>query len=553
MASQHIQVVTPPSKDAFLDSLLETIRAHNARQPPGSVWAGFGVCELEAEMPLLLNNRPGAPLPCREPAADFEAVNAHFAAQVHAFFNALHDLEGMAAQQSSDEPPLIRAGPDERLQAVIRVANQLFEPHLDCLHRAFHTRRLTIPNPDSLPILNHVTHLRILPDEAHDAKPIYMRPVSLRTPLDLATRLPQLRRLDCPWLWERLPVAFTSKALRIISRVWAGPWRDDRAEFARGVRYAMHLLPASLTKVRLWFWRPSAYGDEMDQAEQMLDLVAGGVSLSSSSSSPSSSTNEFGHMDPISLGLRDLGTRLEELDICALITPDLFPSSGGDDASPWPHMRHLHIEFHPCAPNGSWYFSGPRGEDPYAIGGFAITRDEHYPPGPEGDDEIHNLMSDEEDQYWADAPDIYDLRQPDMFRIRPIAERINPLLLAFASSLRRQMMPSLQDAELFTWLTWRPSEERAQEYKGSDAQVPPTSDGEETVMFRWGVRYEAPPAFGGDGKGKVTWQVGGDWRPGDEVMKAFADLVGGEDGEDNMEWKIFEFLEEREQDPEDYI
>jgi hypothetical protein len=36
-------------------------------------------------------------------------------------------------------------------------------------------------------------------------------------------------------------------------------------------------------------------------------------------------------------------------------------------------------------------------------------------------------------------------------------------------------------------------------------------------------------------------------------MKAFADLVGGEDGEDNMEWKIFEFLEEREQDPEDYI
>lgn len=198
MASQHIQVVTPPSKDAILHSLLGIIRARNARQPPGSVYAGFGVCELEAEMPLLLNNRPGAPLPCREPVADFEAVNAHFSAQVHAFFNALHDLEDMAAEQSSDEPPFIRAGPDECLQPAIRVANQLFEPHLDCLHRAFHTRRLTVQNPDSLPALNRVTQLRIFPDEAYTARSIYMRPVSLRTPLDLATRLPQLRRLDCP-------------------------------------------------------------------------------------------------------------------------------------------------------------------------------------------------------------------------------------------------------------------------------------------------------------------------------------------------------------------
>jgi hypothetical protein len=213
-------------------------------------------------------------------------------------------------------------------------------------------------------------------------------------------------------------------------------------------------------------------------------------------------------------------------------------------------MRHLHVEFHPCAPNGSWYFSGPRGEDPYATG-FAITREEHYPPGQEDDDETHKLMLDEEDKYWGDAPDMYDLRQPDMFRICPIAARVNPLLLAFALSLQRQMMPSLQEAELFTWLTWRPSKERAQKYEGSD-EAPPTSDVEETVMFRWGVRYEAP-AVGGDEKGRVTWQVGEDWRPEDEVLRAFADLVGGEDKEDNMEWKAFEFLGEREQDPDDYL
>ena len=109
-------------------------------------------------------------------------------------------------------------------------------------------------------------------------------------------------------------------------------------------------------------------------------------------------------------------------------------------------------------------------------------------------------------------------------------------------------MPSLQDAELFTWLTWRLSKERAQEYKGSDNIVPPTSGEDETVMFRWEVRYEAPA--GGDGKGKVTWQVGEDWRPDDEVIRAFEDLVG-KVGE-AMERTAFEFLGVREEEFEDY-
>lgn len=531
MASQHI-LATPPSKDAILNSLLEIVRVYNAHPPPGRDIIVFGACELNAEMPLLLN-RPSSRLACREPPAEFEAVNAHFSAQVHAFFHALHDLEDMADKPSSDDLDLCR--PDECLRPVIRISNQSFDIYPRCYHRTFHTRRLTIQNPDSLPLLNRVTHLRILPYQANNSDPAHRRPISLRTPLELATRLPQLRELDCPWLGERLPIAFTSKALRIISGPWAGPWRDDRAEFARAVRHAMPLLP-SLTKARLWFWKPNAYGDGMDQAAQMPDLVG---------ASPSPLANEFEGIDPVSLGLRELGRRLEELDICALITPDLFPSNGPS----WSYIRHLKVEFHPCAPDGRWYFSGPRGENPYTTG-FAITREEHYPPSPgkEDDDEIHELMSDEEDEYWGDEG-IYNTRQPEMFRILPIAERINPLLLAFALSLPRQKMPSLQDAELFTWLTWRPSMERVEEYEGSD-EVPPTSDEEDTVMFRWGVRYEAP-AVGGDGKGKVTWQVGEDWRPDAETIKAFEDLVGG-DGE-NMEWKAFEFLERRKQDLSVYI
>jgi hypothetical protein len=73
-----------------------------------------------------------------------------------------------------------------------------------------------------------------------------------------------------------------------------------------------------------------------------------------------------------------------------------------------------------------------------------------------------------------------------------------------------------------------------------------------SIMFRWGVRYEAPAEDGGDGKGKVTWHVGKEgWRPDDEVIRAFEDLVGGQ--AENMEWKPFEFVEEREQDPQDFL
>ncbi|KAI1129788.1 hypothetical protein F5Y10DRAFT_145540 [Nemania abortiva] len=535
MASQHI-LATPPSKDAILNSLLENVHAYNARLP--RLYVSMRECNLDAEMPLLLNPR-GAPLACRESPAEFEAINARFSAQVHAFFNALHDFEDMADKKSSDELDLIRQ--DEGTRPAIRIVNQSFDIYPDCLHRVFHTRRLTVQNPDSLPLLNRVTQLRVFPAPGYASEPgmdfAHMRPVSPRVPLELAARLPHLRELDCPWLWERFPIAFSSQALRRLARVWEGPWRDARAEFGRCMWDVLPLLPSSLTKARIWFWKPNPCGDDMDQAAQMPDLVG----------ASSSSISEFEDMDPVSLGLRDLGSRLEELDIRALITPDLFRSDGEGAAghsSPWPRMRHLSVEFHPCAPDGSWYFSGPRGEDPHATG-FAITREEHYPPGQEDIDETHALWDREEDEYMGDD-DICLPRQPDMFRTLPIAERINPLLLAFALSLQRRKMPSLQDAELFTWLAWRPSEERAREYEGSDDS--PSSADNRAVMFRWGVRYDAPK---GDGKGKVTWQVGENWRPGDEIIRAFEDLVGGDEG--GMEWKAFKFIREREQDPTIFI
>jgi hypothetical protein len=76
--------------------------------------------------------------------------------------------------------------------------------------------------------------------------------------------------------------------------------------------------------------------------------------------------------------------------------------------------------------------------------------------------EAYEVTSDE-DEYWGDVADIlYDLRQRDIFRIRPIAEHISRLFLGFPSALQRQKMHLLQD----TSLTCRPSKARVQEYEG---------------------------------------------------------------------------------------
>ncbi|KAK3293376.1 uncharacterized protein B0H64DRAFT_211507 [Chaetomium fimeti] len=543
MGSQNI-LATPPTPSAILDPLLERVRAFNT-QPP------VGLCQfnLDAEMPLLLNP-PDEPVPCSEPLALFEAVNAHFSAQIHAFFHALHSLEQLAV----NEPDLIR--PTSGLQPEIQITNQSYDIYPDCLHRLHPSRRLTVQNADTLPLLHRVTQLRVHPETNYHCEPgldsAHQRPLSPRVPFQLAARLPNLRALHCRWLWERLPVAFWSRALRVFARVWEGPWRDARAEFARGVRDFVPVMPAGLAKVRLWFWKP-IWGTEMDEAVRMPDLVMGA----------SSNAEEFGGVDPVSCGLRELGGWLEELDVRALVTPDLFPCSGGGGggdgseagdaaSSSWPRMRHLKVEFHPCAPTGSWYFSGPRGEDPFPTG-FAVTKEDHYPPGREDIEETHDLWWRDEDE-WDDMgkdENIFQPRRPDMFRIRPIQERVNPLLLAFASSLGRETMPSLQDAELFTWLTWLPSEERRKEYEGGvgapGASWVPQVDGDCQVMFRWGVKYEAPK---GDEKGKVTWQVGESWMPGTEIMRAFEHLLG--EDRDNVEWQSFDFVEDRDSYMADY-
>lgn len=477
-----------------------------------------------------LHHSDKSPLPCRETPEELEAATRKFSAGIRELFNGLQSLQFYIEWQkrrTNGLKPLIH--PDSLHLTISIHAQHISVPYdegpLPCLHRVYHSRRLRLLPGDlaALPHLQWITKLTIEPATEYDDEAMThfagVRPVSLSMPLQLAARLPALRELRCPWLWERAPISFAPHAepamwglpapMAHYARVWEGPWRDSRHEFGDAVSGLVAGLPPGLRRVRLWFWRAYGFPDD-DQVSRMPDLVCPAV------------------VDPVSVGLRGLAARLEVLDLRAMVTPDLFSSWTGQ--APWSSMKHLRVEFHPCRPDGSWYFVGPRGEDPNPEG-FEVG-DEHYPP-------VSKTKEDEEvdEDYYDDVSGFgngyeHDARKHDLFRIEPLAEKVEPLLAAFGEALRG--MAGLEGAELFAWLTWQPSEERAREY-GDDG-----SQDDRRRSWKWGVRYVAAK----DGtKGSVEWQVG-EWRPRENIITLFESLGGGSGVE--VIWKPFDKKDGRE-------
>ncbi|KAK4128909.1 hypothetical protein N657DRAFT_608773 [Parathielavia appendiculata] len=466
----------------------------------------------KVDMPLLQNPQED-PLPCRESVEETTAVSAHFSAQFHALYEQLAAYHARSAA-SLAETKLAPIDEEKGIEVEIRIGCQSFDRYPHCRHRIYYARRLTLQNSETLPALPFVRKLRIVQgsDPLQDFHFDRVRPVSLRVPLECLVHLPGAAEIDCPWLWEWLPVPAAGRPIRHFTRVWEGPWRDARHEFGAAMEKQEELLgglriPATLSKARLWFWQPRLACDD-DQALAMPDLVA-----------PA-------QQDPLSVGLRVLAAQLQELNLRAFVTEHLFPAPDAPSSAQWSRMRRLIIEFHPLRPDGSWYFVGPRGEDPHPEG-FAISEADHYPP-------LQTTAEDEEvDEQWDEDPqggeevDYF----PNVFRTEPLAERIEPLLSAFASAVKN--MGALEEAELFAYLAWYPSESRADEY-GDEAPY----DSEKGV-HRWGVRYLAGDGNGDEGpvQAAVQWQVG-DWRPSQSVLDLFENLG-------RQEWLDFEFERER--------
>ncbi|KAK3299458.1 uncharacterized protein B0H64DRAFT_388502 [Chaetomium fimeti] len=461
----------------------------------------------DIDMPLLENARPEEdPLPCREPVEETTAVSRHFSAQIHALYRQLADYQARSAAELA-ELKLAPIDTENGIVVKMTVGCQSFTSYPHCQHLIYHARRLTLHdlNPETLPTLPFVRKLRIAQGsgprrEFHFSR---VRPVSLRVPLECLVHLPSVAEIDCPWLWEWLPVPAAGRPMRHFTRVWEGPWRDARHEFGAAMEKQEELLglriPTSLTKARLWFWQPRL-ALENNQALAMADLVA-----------PA-------ERDPLSVGVCILAAQLQELNLRAFITEHLFPAP---EAPQWSRMRRLTIEFHPLRPDGSWYFVGPRGEDPYPEG-FAISED-HYPP-------LQTTAEDEDvDEQWDEDPQGGEEVEffPDVFRTEPVNERIGPLLSGFATAVKN--MGALEDAELFASLAWHPSETRANEY--GDDMVP---NNRGNGVYRWGVGYVASNS-GGNGRERhalVQWQVG-DWRPSQGVLDLFESLG-------QQEWLDFE-------------
>lgn len=197
-------------------------------------------------------------------------------------------------------------------------------------------------------------------------------------------------------------------------------------------------------------------------------------------------------------------------------------------------MQRFRLEFHSLRPDGRWYFVGPGGEDPCDSedGGYRVSDTEHYPRQLTEDEEM-KIAEVYDEPIWPDLDYTFDY-DPDMFRVKPCRERIEPLLAAFAKSLTGERMPSLEDAEICTHLFWNPNEDK---YLGRKYDLPGKQG------HRWGVKLIAGRVSETQNNGDtvaadptppvVQWQVG-DWRTSKEVLDFFESL-GREEWLD-LEW-----------------
>ncbi|EGX87925.1 hypothetical protein CCM_09548 [Cordyceps militaris CM01] len=481
--------VTDPD---FESELSEKVKA--------AVKAKLGIIQYDLPLPLLVldpDENAEKELPCHEPAEETTIISAHLSARIHAFY------EQIAAAYNGIED--LSAGLDLEVQ----IQRQKFDPKPPfCHHRRYHSRRLQLHDPETLPDLPFISSLS-LSSYGHGSNAVNatdMRPLSPLVPLHCLVHLPAVQEWKASWLWERaMPIPLMSRVMReYYTWPWEGPLRDARHEFGAAIMdQEKHLcgkrIPASLTKAALHFW-PIFSLTSHDESVARPNLI------------------HPAEKDPVSVGLRKLGSQLTLFDVRAMVTPDLFPSAKASTGQQWSQMRRFRLEFHSLRPDGRWYFVGPGGEDPHDSeqGGYKISDTEHYPRETDTDEDV------EVDAEYDDNPDDEYDYYLDMFRIKPCRDRIEPLLAAFAKSLTRDNMPSLEDAEMFTHLRWAPSEDRELE--------------EYSLLMkkghRWGVKFiagrESRQQKDGDAAAAPTlpvvqWQVG-DWRPSEEVMSLFENL-----------------------------
>lgn len=412
---------------------------------------------------------------CRESSQELEEKDRIFTDQIHLLFKTIKELEEGVSQG--------------RLQLTIYAPVRTV--HTICPHRRCVSWRLHLLSTESLPKIGSVHALSIENPQPVDSlvEEESLLKIDLRVLIDLAVKFPRLEFLGCKLeggsAWT---TALSEDAPRHYSRIWAGPLRDTRADFAKAVENAS--LPTSLRQAQLDFFG-SLYGAErIDQSEPLPNL-----------------TGPQSH-DPLSSSLRLLSLGLRRLELKAVADSTLLWPADGNAS--YPNLESICIVLHMASPSGHWYFKGPDGEgqdyDAFEVG------DDAYPP----------LEDTDEDRMWdnniSDFGLVTENVTTEKFRVEPNDDVLTPFVTSFAKAAYN--MPALKEACLWTPLIW-------------DADEDEYGDGSEVAEFpdnplAWGITYIAPGNFGfhpfpGQHYADVRqlWWTTGKWRPSDELRHLF--------------------------------
>ncbi|EFQ97630.1 hypothetical protein MGYG_00668 [Nannizzia gypsea CBS 118893] len=435
--------------------------------------------DVDIDFPTQVPTDGSTRIPCRETAEDLQSYNELFTHRISALFTMIKTLEERELPYNRPRNIRLCLWPPCHYQQVDNY----------CHHRGYLSWRLRLLTHENLPTLLSVISLSVgergsgKRDSRYDI-PCVLQPLDYGLVPALVSKLPNLVALDCPRFEEGWLLAYEDPVLTHFTRPWEGPRRDTRHAFG-SIMQNTTTLPVKINRVKIFFGYSYSFKCH-DETLPMPNLI-----------SPLS-------YDLLSSGLRIISQRVVDLAIRACVDGNIFwPSPNEDIVDPlsWPYLKKLHVEFQPMSPSGTWYFQGPRGEG-RDITPFEVTQT-HYPL----------LKENPEDEHWDEVWDYnggrWDDFDPNMFRIMPIDEAIEPFLGAFVKALEK--MSLLEEVELFTCIRFSPGE-------GIYENYPESSYGKEYI---WGLRYLLPKD---SGHPLLEWHVG-NWRPSQNLLRSFHDIA----------------------------
>ncbi|KAL1607710.1 hypothetical protein SLS60_002645 [Paraconiothyrium brasiliense] len=434
--------------------------------------------------------------PCRESQEDLKALDEDFTRQIRLLFDVISKLEARVQSYSPGN-----------VQLTIYTPFMDVDPNLFCRHRAFVSWRVHLLAPQHLPILGSIRALRVVNGTSFSPfkEPWRtLRKLDLRVLVDIANKLPNLGALACEIGGDEWPTPLTDETTANFWRVYQGPRRDTRHDFASAVE---NISMPPLREVLLNFICPNDHNERIDQRVAMPDLVA-----------PA-------RYDPFSSSLRTLSYSLRRMCIFAVVDSTLFLPRDGSTPS-WPYLESVNVRFHMASPSGTWYFKGL--QDGGRIGGYKLQDESAYPPLEKT---LQDEEEDEEEDYvdwqgWAHA----------QFRVMPDDDVLGPFLAAFAKST--QYMPSLKEAALWCPLKFS-VEDMGGLYEDYDSSEVKQDD---VQAMAWGIAYTAPgqkafsehPGVDKAACRQLWWKVG-KCRPNPRVCELVRQVGRQQHGDDLIE------------------